>query len=493
MISSIKRHITLSFALAAVIIFATSTFAFADNEKITNENFKHSKIGVVTGSVQEKTAQKNFPEAEFYHYQTMADVGLAISNGKIDCGMSNVFMAAPICKQYGNLTLCDERFYEGDTGYGFPKGSKLTLEFNEFLANYKDTDDYKRIYDKWVNGDNNENINFDDDSFSGKNGTLQVYTSAVIEPYEYYKDNEIVGFDIEVFRKFCAARGYKYSLTDVNFDSIVMSIASGKADAAVCALVITPERAQSIDFSNPVLTVESALIYKDDSLHKQSNFFSYIKDSFEKTFMREDRWKMIIDGLLFTIVITILAGILATVLGFVIALLRLRNHQILNKILEWYIKIFQGIPVLVILMIFYYIIFKSTPINSLFIAALVFGLDEATYISEAIKSGIESVDPGQTEAALSLGFNKRQTFYKFVLPQAAINFLPTYRGNIISMLKGTSIVGYIAIQDLTKIGDIIRSRTYDAFFPLITIAAIYFLISWIINKLLKMLENKIKN
>ncbi|MBR1735768.1 MAG: ABC transporter permease subunit [Firmicutes bacterium] len=117
-----------------------------------------------------------------------------------------------------------------------------------------------------------------------------------------------------------------------------------------------------------------------------------------------------------------------------------------------------------------------------------FSLNLAAYVSEMMRSGIESIDPGQREAALALGFTERQAFYKFIFPQAASRFLPVYKGEIVSLLKNTSVVGYIAIQDLTKMSDIIRSRTYEAFFPLIATALIYFALAWVINILLSRLE-----
>lgn len=253
-------------------------------------------------------------------------------------------------------------------------------------------------------------------------------------------------------------------MDDVNFDSLILSVSTGKADMGLSGTTITEERKESVRFSDPIITTTSTLLYKDDNAISQISFVEYFKDGFEKTFLREDRWKLLVDGLITTIIITLLAAILGTILGFIIALLRLKNFKFLNKILLGYIKFFKGIPVLVVLLIFYYIVFGASNINPILFASLVFGLDNAAFVSEAVKSGIESVDKGQTEAAISLGFTNFQAFMKFILPQVAKNFLPNYRGLMISMLKSTSIVGYIAIQDLTKAGDIIRSRTYDAFF-----------------------------
>ena len=143
----------------------------------------------------------------------------------------------------------------------------------------------------------------------------------------------------------------------------------------------------------------------------------------------------------------------------------------------------------VLLMIMFYIVFARTSISGVWVAVIGFGMNFGAYVSEMIRTGILAVDKGQMEAALALGYTKPRAFIKIVLPQAARHFLPVFQGEFISLVKMTSVVGYIAIQDLTKAGDIIRSRTYEAFFPLIAIAVIYFVIAWLLTRALVALQN----
>lgn len=142
-------------------------------------------------------------------------------------------------------------------------------------------------------------------------------------------------------------------------------------------------------------------------------------------------------------------------------------------------------------MLLYYVVFLGVDIQSVIVAIIGFSLNFAAYVAVMVRMGIDAVDKGQTEAALSLGYPEKRAFWKFVFPQAAEHFLPIYKGEFISMVKMTSVVGYIAIQDLTKVSDIIRSRTYEAFFPLIATALIYFLISWGLTALISRIEIKI--
>ncbi len=141
-------------------------------------------------------------------------------------------------------------------------------------------------------------------------------------------------------------------------------------------------------------------------------------------------------------------------------------------------------------MIIFYVVFASVDINPIIVAVIAFGLNFAAYVSEMFRTGIEGVDRGQTEAGIAIGFTKVETFIHIVLPQAARRILPVYKGEMVSLVKMTSIVGYIAVQDLTKASDIIRSRTFDAFFPLIMVAVLYFLISWLLILSLEFVERK---
>ena len=219
---------------------------------------------------------------------------------------------------------------------------------------------------------------------------------------------------------------------------------------------------------------------------EKSGFFAGLKESFKKNFVRESRWKLIVSGIGATCLITVLTVIAGSVLAFLICMFRRIDSVLANKICNIYVKLLQGTPMVVLLMILYYVIFGKSGLSAVWVAVIGFSLNFAAYVSEILRSGIESVDSGQREAALALGYTENQAFFGFIFPQAAVRQLPVYRGEIISLLKNTSIVGYIAIQDLTKMSDIIRSRTYEAFFPLIVTAVIYFILAWIITLLLKL-------
>lgn len=206
-----------------------------------------------------------------------------------------------------------------------------------------------------------------------------------------------------------------------------------------------------------------------------------IAESFNNNFIQDNRYEILIDGLKTTLIITFFAVLIGTLLGGLICWARMSRRKWVQSIAKAYIDIMRGTPVLVMLMIMYYVIMAPLDTSGVMVAVITFAMNTSAYICEMLRTSIQGIDRGQTEAGLSLGFTKSQTFFHIVLPQAVKNMIPVYQGEVISLLKSTSIVGYVAVIDLTKASDIIRARTFDAFFPLITIAIIYFIISWLIG------------
>ena len=220
--------------------------------------------------------------------------------------------------------------------------------------------------------------------------------------------------------------------------------------------------------------------------------------SFYQNFIEDDRWKYITDGIFNTSRITFFAVLIGIFLGFLIAVVRStydKTHKlgVLNALCKVYLTVIRGTPVLVQLLIIYFVVFGSVKIDKTLVAVIAFGINSGAYVAEIFRSGIMSIDDGQFEAGRSLGFNYTQTMIYIILPQALKNVLPALANEFIVLLKETSVSGYIAIQDLTKGGDIIRSQTYNALFPLLMVAAIYLIMVLFFEKLVSILERRLRN
>lgn len=239
---------------------------------------------------------------------------------------------------------------------------------------------------------------------------------------------------------------------------------------------------------------------------------SDFQTKFYLNFIKDDRWKYITSGLGNTLKITVFALIFAVIIGVLVAIIRYsydKNHTnkagnfiqsllqfllaVANGICHVYLTIIRGVPVVVQLMIIYLIIFASPDVSKIFCAVVAFSLNSGAYVAEIVRGGLNSVDKGQFEAGRSLGFGYIATMWYIILPQAFKNILPALGNEAIMLLKDTSISGYVAIQDLTKGGDIIRSRTYDAFMPLIAVALIYLILVTILTLLLRRLERRLQS
>lgn len=217
-------------------------------------------------------------------------------------------------------------------------------------------------------------------------------------------------------------------------------------------------------------------------------FLDTVKESFNKTFIREDRWKLFLRGVLTTLLITFLSVLCGTLLGFAVYMLCRNGNRVANTVTRFCIWLVQGMPLVVLLMILYYIIFGNASLSGITVSVIAFTLTFGASVFGLLKMGVGAVEIGQYEAAYALGYTNRRTFFKIILPQALPHIMPSYKGEIIGLIKATSIVGYIAVQDLTKMGDIVRSRTYEAFFPLIAITIIYFLLEGLLGFLVSRLS-----
>ena len=208
-----------------------------------------------------------------------------------------------------------------------------------------------------------------------------------------------------------------------------------------------------------------------------------------KSLIYDKRYMYILTGLKNTLIISLFAVIIGFLLGTIIALIndsneKNGNFKILSTLGRWYVNVIRGTPMLLQLMIIYYVIFKSVDISPVLVGIIAFGLNSSAYVLEIIKSGINSVDTLQYESALSLGFNYSKTMIYVILPQAIKNILPALGNELVTLIKETSVAGYIGIVDLTKASDIIASNTYNYFFPLIITAIIYFILTTTLTKLL---------
>lgn len=233
-----------------------------------------------------------------------------------------------------------------------------------------------------------------------------------------------------------------------------------------------------------------------------------IKKPFVSSFITDNRWKMLLEGLGNTLLITLIAAVIGVLIGIIVAMIRTTYDnnvetwsrrgglgffimRVLNQLCKIYLSVFRGTPVMVQLLIAYLIILSNVE-NTIVVAIVAFGVNSGAYVAEIMRSGIMSIDRGQIEAGRSLGFNYAQTMLRIVLPQALKNTLPPLLNEFIALLKETSVAGYIGVRDLNKAGELIRGVSFEIFMPLFAVAAIYLCVVLLLTYLVSKLERRLR-
>ncbi len=453
-------------------------------------------VSMLTGAPFEELVRSKAPDVEeFTFFGNMPDMILALKSGKTDAVLNNNAIVSLAINRNPDLALFPQSLKEGVFGFAFTKDSP---ERDKWQAAYDTISEEtkKALWEKWTGSDEEAKV-LPAQDWPGKNGTVKAAVCDTLEPMSYAGEGgELKGFDVEMLLLMARELDVHMDFTGMEFSAILAYVQSGKALIGAGSIIVTDERRQAVDFVeyypasfelivravNPGSTAS-----KSDATPEDGGFPASIKDSFEKTFIRENRYELFLEGIATTLLITVASILFGTALGFCTFLLCRNGNPVANAVTRFLVWLVEGMPVVVLLMILYYIIFANVSISGTLVSVIGFTLVFGAQVYAMVKGGVATVDKGQTEAAYSLGFTDRRAFFKVVLPQALPHIMPSYKGQIKALIKATAIVGYVAVQDLTKMGDIVRSRTYEAFFPLIAVAVIYFILTaillYFVNKL----------
>ena len=489
------KRLLLLFIVLLAAAFAPA--ARAEEVVTSTDQLSEATFGVLTGTTCGPDTEKNFPNAEIKYYNTIADLLVVMRSGKVDATVIDQGAGRFLQIDNKDLVMVGDVLAATSLAPAFPKtkeGEKLCEEYSEFVRKLWEDGTMKEIDSIWFGNDENARVVEDYEKLPDKNGTLNLAVDASIVPFAYMKDRKIVGYDVDIAARFCKAYGYRLKVSNMSFDGILAAVQSSKCDFASCGITVTEERAESMLFGEPIFEGGNIVAVIDHSIDatgapasdsgmegENTSLIESIRSSFEKTFIREDRWLLFVKGVIITLIITVASALLGTLLGFCNYLLLRAGVPVADRISRICMWLVQGMPMVVLLMILYYIVFGELKIGGISVAIIGFMLTFGAAVTNLLNMGVNAVDQGQYEAAYMLGYPDRSIFYKVILPQALPHITSAYKGEIISLIKATAVVGYIAVQDLTKMGDIVRSRTYEAFFPLIAVTVIYFLLEGFIG------------
>ena len=489
--------------LLIILLLFVSLLAGCGKQETTKmatvEDMANKRIGVCSGFIYDKFATERFPAATVLRYNSQSDLLLALKSDKVDVAITNFAAAKNMLKTSPEVGILTDEILTFPIGVGFSKNNpELRNRFNAFLQASKADGSLLAMYQKWFDNDI-ETIKMQKFTPNpvGKKVVLGVATGDL--PSSGFVDGEYVGFDIELIQTFAQREKINLEIIPLDFTALIASLATGKVDMIADCIAINAERQKQVDFSDPYMEDKTAVMaLKKNIAHlagsepqvvRSGGLIQSVADGFYSNIIHENRYLLILDGLKTTVVISFFAVVFGTLLGAFICFMRMSHRKLFQAFARSYISLMRGVPVLVLLMIMYYVVFGNANVSPVLVAVLAFGMNFAAYVSEMFRAAIESIDRGQTEAGIAGGFSKIQTFVYIIMPQAIRRVLSVYKGEVISLVKMTSIVGYIAVQDLTKASDIIRSRTFDAFFPLLMTAVLYFGISALLLQVLDGFEH----
>ena len=485
-----------TFPISVMVRSSQSTPSFAKPADLNDSKFT---VGVVTGSSTETIVPRVLPEVKLKQFSEVNEMILALEEGTIDAGAySQPPLETAVREHPDKLRILEEPFAYNNMHLIISPSTKipnLLEQVDEFLIKMKSDGTIDKMQKYWIVDKNTAMPPIPLPENPAQK--LTVGTAGTIPPHNFYVGNELSGFDIELIKRF--AYEYNYEL-EFRVEPLVSQLADaefGKIDMLSGIMTYTEERAERVNFTKtPLFTIPAALIVRNEQ-SVDGNFFADIRSSFEKTLIREDRYKMILDGLKVTLILSLGSIVFGTILGFAFCMIKRGKIFFLSKMMTAFIALISGLPIVLTLMICFYVIFSGTGLNEIVVAIIAFAIDFGCYFAIILNSGIESVDAGEIEAAQALGMSNLQIFRKIIFPQAVQKIFGVYKRHVISIIKATSVVGYIAVQDLTKVSDIIRARTYEAFFSLIFTAAIYFLIArlciWVLNRADALLNRRKRN
>lgn len=475
----------------------------SDSKMISGISDLHGKsVITVPGTVFSDLIRDEYSDCPVQYVPGWSDQAISVSQHKVDFFFSEESSIAEYTDAYNNLMALPEPVGVIASSFATNKtqrGMELRDQLDEYLTMIKEDGTLDAMFNLWYDQENAPDRLPQYPMEGESKGTIKVVSCLDWTPFSYQNGLEPCGFFLDVVNRFCAWAGYTPEYEYVEFESALSGFETGRYELFAYGMTNTPERAQIMYFTQEV-TAEPifAMITKDNyaldagDATGDEGILEKLRQSFSKTLIVEGRWRSILKGLWTTVKISLFSALFGTILGAILCYMRMCSNVFATAFARLFIRIEQGVPIVLLLLVLYYVLLVDLPISAFWVCVIGFSIDFASYVSEIFRTGIESVPAGQARAAKAFGFTGISGFINVVLPQALIGIIPVYSGQFISMVKMTSVAGYISVQDLTKAADIIRSRTYEAFFPLILTAAVYFVLTLALTFLLKLILTKVR-
>jgi len=390
------------FVLSSCLTLTSCSSDTGAEDKLNIETLNGMDMGCMSGSIFDKLIEECFPDSRIIYYNSRSELLLGLKTEKISGFISDEPVAMMMVAQNPDVTYLEEPVGYVDYGICFSNENlDVRDQFNEYLAEITESGHKDELIAKWIQPDGTSQ-KMDEHLLTAENGILKCTTTPDAAPFSFQREGSFQGYEVELLYEFAEKYGYGVQIDTLNFDALLTAVATNKYDLALNGIYITPERAKKVNFCNPEYRGDDVVMVLAGAETEDVSIIDSIKKSFYSNFIEEDRYELLLQGLLTTIIISIASILLGTALGFLFFLAS-KASPAAKKALDVLQTILGGLPTMIVLMMLFYVVFNKSKMSGTIVSIIGFSIIFATVCYGLYKQGTDAIDNGQSEAALALG------------------------------------------------------------------------------------------
>ena len=445
-------------------------------------------IGSVHAAFVKERAE--LPDTEVSYALNNSSALAMLMAKKVDAFAADYVLAQRMTQNYGGLLILDEPLHNADYGLAFQKDDPRAEEFSEALAQLKTQGVLAELTEKWI-GEGEKTVPAQ--TWPGTKGTLTCMVSGDEEPLCYHggKDDP-VGFDVELVLRIAEQLDYRIVFVESSFEDLIPSLMADQADLIASGITITPEREKQVSFTEPYMEAGTVLIVRDAGVSTTADgVWLSVKNSFHRVFVEEGRWRDMLRGLGLTLLMCSTTAITGLILGIGMYLWTYSGSKFAQKVFGGFSAFLGYLPPATWLLMIYYIVFSGSSVSAFWAAFAAFAVSFAFSVHGSLNAAIGSIPSGQSEAAISMGYNKYQALRKIYLPQALPAFFCSMQGAIVGHIKVSSLMEFVGLLDIQAVADHISGSTYETFMPIALTGVVYVVLTVLASRLVGKLGKRI--
>lgn len=448
--------------------------------KASDFNSPDVTIGVAEGYIFGEVVEKEYPDAKLLYFADREDVYRALEMGDVDGVADDEAIIRAIMRSTDLFTLTEGYVEPSDYAFIFPKnadGEKHRKEFSDYLKKIQENGDLQRIDEKWFGKDTDNKVSEDVSSLAATNGTLSLAFDATTIPFSYFSAGKPVGYDIDLAIGFCREYGYGLMIQRTDFTSLLEGVAAANYDVGCGAITISDHRKETLLFSSPDYTGGISIVKRSEAeLEADTDAISSFARHFRKAFIEEDRWQLFLTGILTTFLIFFLAALLGSPFGLILFILSERGGPVLRWLTKAFAFLVHGVPVLMILFSLFYSFYRNMFMGGFIVSIIGFTLYFGDEVYQMIRNQAYAFENKDLTRDYHLLAIDGKTFFRKFRKHSGHILRRDYRERLVTLLKFTSVTGYIAVNDMSRVFETIRTESFEVVLPLLFTTIVYFVI-----------------